>query len=115
MGKLISSDPKRPWRTNSCREKLLRVDLELKQYKEKTDQVITPLEEHKMKDLVKECQEESSVACPIGADRLRETVEEARKNLPNFQFRNVENTTATAILPNAQFLTISVRETNCDP
>lgn len=112
---MISTDPKRPWRTNSCREKLLRVDLELKQYKEKTDQVIRPLEENKMKDLVKECQEESSVVPPIGANRLRETVEEARKNLPNFQYRNVENTTATAILPNAQSLTIPISETNCDP
>ncbi|XP_050361463.1 uncharacterized protein LOC126780795 isoform X3 [Nymphalis io] len=97
----LNADPKRPWRTNSSREKLLRVDIELKQHRERAIQAVTPLEEDQMKDLVKECQEETLVSRPIGADRLRETVEEARKNLPNFLYRNVENSTATAIMQNA--------------
>ncbi|CAH2103566.1 unnamed protein product [Euphydryas editha] len=106
LGNLNSADPKRPWRTNSCKEKLLRVDVELKKHKEKANQAITPLEEDKMKSFVKECQEETLAVRPIGADRLREAIEEARKNLPNFQYRNAENTTATSILPNAQSLQI---------
>ncbi|XP_047543834.1 uncharacterized protein LOC125075975 [Vanessa atalanta] len=100
-----AADPKRPWRTNSSRDKLLRVDIELKQHRARAIQAVTPLEEEKMKDLVKECQEETLVSRPIGADRLRETVEEARKNLPNFLYRNIENSTAITILPNAHEMT----------
>ncbi|XP_046976911.1 uncharacterized protein LOC124542983 [Vanessa cardui] len=105
VANLNAADPKRPWRTNSSRDKLLRVDIELKQHRARAIQAVTPLEEEKMKDLVKECQEETLVSRPIGADRLRETVEEARKNLPNFMYRNVENSTAITILSNAHEIT----------
>ncbi|XP_063837418.1 uncharacterized protein LOC135086596 [Ostrinia nubilalis] len=98
---LSGSDPKRPWRTNSSKEKLLRIENELKRHIEKASDKITPLNDGDMKELVKECQEENRTARPVTTDRLRHTVDAAKKNLPNFQYRKIENTTATAILPEA--------------
>ncbi|XP_028174213.1 uncharacterized protein LOC114362855 [Ostrinia furnacalis] len=56
---LSGSDPKRPWRTNSSKEKLLRIENELKRHIEKASDKITPLNDGDMKELVKECQEEN--------------------------------------------------------
>ncbi|XP_032526534.2 uncharacterized protein LOC116777222 [Danaus plexippus] len=95
------ADPKRPWRIHTNKEKLLRIDNELKQHKEKSTIAITPLEENVMRDLIKKCQEESLTAPCVGPDKLRETVDEARRCLPNFQYKKIENSTATAILPEA--------------
>ncbi|KAM3968704.1 uncharacterized protein ACR2FA_013001 [Aphomia sociella] len=95
------SDPKRPWRTHSSKEKLFRIDSELKRHHEKATQMITPLTDGDMKDLVKECQQQSLALSTIPADRLRDTVDAAKKILPNFQYKKIENTTATAILAEA--------------
>ncbi|CAH2034195.1 unnamed protein product, partial [Iphiclides podalirius] len=95
------ADPKRPWRTNSCREKLLRVDCDLKRHLGRAADMIEPLNEGDMQQLVKSCREDVQKTPPVGADRLRETVDEARRSLPNFQYRRVDNTTATSILPEA--------------
>ena len=95
------TDPKRPWRTNSNKEKLLRVDSELKRHQEKSSQMIVPLAEQEMQDLVRECKDEGRVAPAVGANRLRDTVDAAKKNLPHFQYKQIYNTTATAILPQA--------------
>ncbi|CAG9558431.1 unnamed protein product [Danaus chrysippus] len=95
------ADPKRPWRIHSNKEKLLRIDSELKQHKEKSTNAIKPMEENDMKDLIKKCQEEALTAPRVGQDKLRETVDEARRCLPNFQYKKIENSTATAILPEA--------------
>lgn len=54
-----------------------------------------------MANLIRECQQESASAPRVAADRLRDTVDEAKKNLSNFQYRNVYNSTATAILSDA--------------
>lgn len=56
------------------------------------------MEEEKMNDLIAECREKARGAPPVGADRLRETVDEAMRNLPNFQYKSIPNSTATAIL-----------------
>lgn len=98
------SDPKRPWRTNSNKEKLVRIDCELKQHLDKASHLITPMGDKEMQDLVIRCQAETQVAPPVSGDRLRDTVDAAKKNLANFQYRKVENTTATAILPDAHML-----------
>lgn len=98
---LTGSDPKRPWRTNSSKEKLLRIENELKRHLEKASDKIIPMADGEMKELVKECHEESRDARPVTTDRLRNTVDAAKKNLPNFQYRKIENTTATAIFPDA--------------
>lgn len=98
---LTGADPKRPWRTHSSKEKLLRIDNELKRHHEKASEVITPLPDCDMTDLVKECQQEGRESSGVGADRLRDTVNAAKKNLPNFQYRKIYNATATAILPDA--------------
>ncbi|XP_072930379.1 uncharacterized protein [Epargyreus clarus] len=98
---LSGTDPNRPWRTHSSKEKLLRIDGELKRHSEKGSQAMSPLAEDDMKELVEACRQETRAAPPVGADRLRDTVEEARKHLPNFQYRRIENTTATAICPDA--------------
>ncbi|XP_022118541.1 uncharacterized protein LOC110995597 [Pieris rapae] len=94
-------DPKRPWRTQSCKEKLMRIDNDIKRLLEKSNQSIDPLKEEEMQDLLNECREETLRNPPVNPDRLRESVDEARKNLPNFQYRTIENSTATIILPNA--------------
>ncbi|KAJ8737647.1 hypothetical protein PYW08_000242 [Mythimna loreyi] len=96
---LAGSDPKRPWRTNSNKEKLLRVDSELKRHLEKSSQVIVPLAEQEMQELVRECNDEGRVAPAVGANRLRDTVDAAKKNLPHFQYKKISNTTATSIMP----------------
>ncbi|KAH9628008.1 hypothetical protein HF086_017983 [Spodoptera exigua] len=98
---MTSADDKRPWRTNSSKEKLFRVDSELKRHMKKSSQMIVPLPEHEMQHLVKECREEGSVAPAVGANRLRETVDAAKKNLPNFQYKKIYNSTATSIMPQA--------------
>lgn len=98
---LGGADPKRPWRTNSSKEKLLRVDSEIKRHLEKSAQMIVPLADDEMQDLLKECREEGRVAPPVGSNRLRDTVDAAKKNLPNFQYKKIDNTTATAIMPQA--------------
>ncbi|CAG4955071.1 unnamed protein product [Colias eurytheme] len=94
-------DPKRPWRTQSSKEKLLRIDNDLKRHLEKASQAIAPIGDNEMRDLVRECQEETMNSPPVGADRLRETVDEARRNLPNFLYKKIQNSTATDILPTA--------------
>lgn len=98
---LTGFDPKRPWRTNSTKERLLRIESEIKQHRDRAGEMMAPLADGHMKELVKECQEETRYARPVPADRLRETVDAAKKNLPNFQYRKIENSTATAILPKA--------------
>ncbi|CAH2209038.1 jg27198 [Pararge aegeria aegeria] len=98
---ISTADPKRPWRTNSNKEKLLRIENELKNHIEKSATTITPMDEQQMKDLVKECLEETLISPPVNSNRLRDTVDEARRNLPNFQYRTIENSTATTILPQA--------------
>ncbi|XP_035458560.2 uncharacterized protein LOC118281865 [Spodoptera frugiperda] len=98
---MTSADPKRPWRTNSNKEKLLRVDSELKRHVEKSSEMIVPLPENEMQDLVKACREEGNVAPAVGSNRLRETVDAAKKNLPHFQYKKIYNSTATSIMPQA--------------
>ncbi|PZC80033.1 hypothetical protein B5X24_HaOG215502 [Helicoverpa armigera] len=98
---VTGADPKRPWRTNSSKEKLLRVDLELKRHQEKSTEMIVPLADNDMQDLVKECREEWRVAPAVGPSRLRDTVDAAKKNLPHFQYKKIHNTTATSIMPQA--------------
>ncbi|XP_050683720.1 uncharacterized protein LOC126978727 isoform X2 [Leptidea sinapis] len=98
---LTGPDPKRPWRTNSSKELLLRIDNDLKRHSEKADQAIAPMGDSELRDLIIECQDEALTGPLVGADRLRVTVEEARKKLPNFQYRKIENSTATCILPTA--------------
>ncbi|KAI8430858.1 hypothetical protein MSG28_001000 [Choristoneura fumiferana] len=71
------------------KEKLLRIDNELKRHHEKASEVIAPLAECDMSDLVKECQQETRDSLRVGADRLRDTVDAAKKNLPNFQYRKI--------------------------
>ncbi|XP_052752671.1 uncharacterized protein LOC128201080 [Galleria mellonella] len=102
---LPTSDPKRPWRTHSSKEKLFRIDSELKRHHEKATELITPLADSDMKDLVMECQKQTFTACAVTADRLRDTVDSAKKNLPNFQYKKINNTTATAILAHAHDVT----------
>ena len=101
VSNVLSNDSNRPWRTNSNREKLNRIENELKRHRDRATLSITPMEEEKMNDLLSECREEGRGAGPVGADRLRETVDEAMKNLPNFQYKNIQNSTATAIFPDA--------------
>lgn len=96
---LTTEDPKRPWRTHTSKEKLLRIEGELKRHLEKSSQLIHPLDDDEMQDLIKECRDESRLAPPIGVNRLRDTVIAAKKNLPNFQYKKIENSTATAIMP----------------
>ncbi|XP_045784279.1 uncharacterized protein LOC123880277 [Maniola jurtina] len=104
---LNAVDPKRPWRTNSNKEKLLRIENELKHHIEKSSSAITPMDEQEMTELVQVCREETMTSQPVGANRMRETVDEARRNLPNFQYRTVENSTATTILSHAHGSEIS--------
>ncbi|CAG9781932.1 unnamed protein product [Diatraea saccharalis] len=98
---LSECDPKRPWRTNSSKERLLRIENEIKRHRERESDLIAPLADREMRELVNECRTETINARPVSAERLRNTVEAAKKNLPNFQYRKVENSTATAILPEA--------------
>lgn len=98
---MAGADPKRPWRTNSSKEKLLRVDSELKRHLEKSSQMIVPLAEQEMQELVKECKDEGRMAPAVGTNRLRDTVDAAKKNLPHFQYKKISNTTATSIMPQA--------------
>ncbi|XP_048485801.1 uncharacterized protein LOC105393543 [Plutella xylostella] len=93
-----SEDAARPWRTHSSRERLLRVDLELRRHHEKASQLITALPDEEMKDLVKQCEAEPNLTKPM---TIRAVVDEAKKNLPNFQFRKIENSTATGIYADA--------------
>ncbi|CAK1554989.1 unnamed protein product [Leptosia nina] len=93
-------DPKRPWRTQTNREKLLRIDSDLRRHLEKAADAITPMTDADMKELMTQCLENSANQT-VRSDRLRETVDEARRNLPNFQYRKIENSTATCILLNA--------------
>lgn len=79
---LTGADPKRPWRTHSSKEKLLRIDNELKRHHEKASEVITPLPDCDMTDLVKECQQEGRESSGVGADRLRDTVNAAKRIFP---------------------------------
>lgn len=96
---LTGPDSKRPWRINSNREKLLRIDGELKRHHEKASQLIHPMAEDEIKDLIKECEETIRVApSAVTSDTLRLTIEAAKKNLPNFQYRSVNNSTATQIM-----------------
>nr|XP_013189249.1 unnamed protein product [Amyelois transitella] len=102
---LTGPDPKRPWRTNSSKEKLLRIDSELKRHHEKSLDMIIPMPESEMKELVSECQEETLTAPPVGAERLRDTVEAAMKYLPNFQYKRIDNSTATSIMAESHVIT----------
>ncbi|XP_068619488.1 uncharacterized protein [Battus philenor] len=97
----ISTDPNKPWRTNSNKEKLLRINCDIERHLKKSTDLIVPLADVDMQQLVKNCEEESRNSTQVGAERLCETVDEARRNLPNFQYRIVDNSTATAILPEA--------------
>ncbi|XP_041987747.1 uncharacterized protein LOC121739371 [Aricia agestis] len=97
---LSESDIKRPWRINSHKEKLARIDSKLKRHSEKSKEAINPVEENQMRFLIQECEKEGQVSCPVSANRLQEIVLEAKKDLPNFQYQ-VQNTTATNILPEA--------------
>lgn len=106
------TDPKRPWRTHSNREKLLRINNELKHHHDKGSQKICPLDESTMRKLVQECEEEAQVASKIPATKLRETIDDAKKNLPNFQYRKIDNTTATMILPTAHNMENTGNDTN---
>lgn len=54
-----------------------------------------------MRKLVQDCEEEAQIASKIPATKLRETIDDAKKKLPNFQYRKIDNTTATMILPTA--------------
>lgn len=63
--------------------------------------MIVPLADQEMQDLVKECKDEGRVAPSVGANRLRDTVDAAKKNLPHFQYKQIYNTTATEIMPQA--------------
>lgn len=65
-----------------------------------------------MRKLVQECEEEAQVASKIPANKLRESIDEAKKNLPNFQYRKIDNTTATVILPTAHNTEITCSGTN---
>ncbi|KAL4717701.1 hypothetical protein ACJJTC_000850 [Scirpophaga incertulas] len=98
---LSGTDPKKPWRINSTKEKLIQIDHEIKRHNEKAYDMITPLTEGEMKELVNECRETHFNSAPIPICTLRSTVEAAKKSLPNFQYKNIENTTATTILPDA--------------
>lgn len=98
---LTGADPKRPWRTHSNKEKLLRINNEIKYHQEKGSQSIAPMGEQDMKDLIKECEAETLLAPPVDADELKNTVDAAKRSLPNFQYRKIVNTTATTILPTA--------------
>ncbi|XP_059055174.1 uncharacterized protein LOC131849185 [Achroia grisella] len=109
---LTGSDPKRPWRTYSNKEKLFRIDSQLKRHYEKATQMITPLAESDMKDLVNECQKETDTTALITVERVRDTVDAAKKTLPNFQYRKVNNNTATAILAIAHDI-IDTKPVNC--
>ncbi|CAG5008317.1 unnamed protein product [Parnassius apollo] len=93
-----TADVKRPWRINSSKEKLLRIDGDLKRHLERGADLIEPLTDTDMQELVKTCLETNAKSGPINADLLRETIDDARMNLPNFQYRKVDNKTATAIL-----------------
>lgn len=95
------SDPKRPWRIHSNKERLLRINNELKHHHDQGSQMICPLDEGTMKILVLECEEEARTTSKVQATKIHETIDEAKKNLPNFQYRQIENTTATIILPTA--------------
>lgn len=113
--KVISSatDSKRPWRTNSNKEKLLRINIELKQHHDRASQILTPLDEGTMISLIRDCKQESATAPKVAADRLRDTVDEAKKNLSNFQYKNVHNSTATAILHDAHEKIIKSPPSGC--
>ncbi|VVD05136.1 unnamed protein product [Leptidea sinapis] len=56
---LTGPDPKRPWRTNSSKELLLRIDNDLKRHSEKADQAIAPMGDSELRDLIIECQDEA--------------------------------------------------------
>lgn len=96
-----TNDSNRPWRIHSNKEKLNRIENELKRHRDRASLSITPMEEEKMNDLLSDCREEASGAGVVAADRLRETVDEAMRNLPNFQYKHTQNSTAIAIFPNA--------------
>lgn len=54
-----------------------------------------------MENLIKQCVEDENGVSPIAPERLRFDIDDAKKNLINFQYKTVRNSTATAILPNA--------------
>ncbi|GBP89953.1 hypothetical protein EVAR_63747_1 [Eumeta japonica] len=94
------TDGKRPRRTNSMQEQVLRVDNELQYHHDKGSQSITPLPEEQIQLLIKECLERNSKGSPISGARLKEVVEQAKKSLPKFQYKKkIENSTALALLP----------------
>ncbi|XP_030023961.1 uncharacterized protein LOC115442900 [Manduca sexta] len=97
---IISPDPNKPWRTHSNKEKLLCIDNELKRHIQKAGDMTEPLSKEVMENLVKECREQNNDQ-PVITTRLRETVDEAKKNLPNFQYKKICNTTATKLLHDA--------------
>lgn len=98
---LRMTDPKRPWRTNSNKEKLLRIDNEIKQHLDRASNMITAMADDEMQELVKNCRDANINSLPVTGERLRQTVDSAREKLTNFQYRKWENTTATMILPEA--------------
>lgn len=65
--------------------------------------MITPLSDVEMKDLIEECAENSTEESLCTATKLKAIVDAARKDLPNFQYRNIENSTATKILGDVQY------------
>ncbi|KAI5636440.1 hypothetical protein NE865_10860 [Phthorimaea operculella] len=95
------TDPKRPWRTHSNKERLLRVNNELKRHHEMGSQCIVPLEDTVIKSLIQEGEEVNRSSPAVPGEKLRDVVDSAKRNLPNFQYKNLENSTATSILPSA--------------
>ncbi|KAJ2954364.1 hypothetical protein O0L34_g2626 [Tuta absoluta] len=95
------TDPKRPWRTHSNQERLLRINNELRHHHEMASTCVVPLEETVIKSLIQEGEEANRSSPAVTGDKLREVVDSAKKHLPNFQYKNPENTTATTILPSA--------------
>lgn len=91
-------DPKRPWRTHSCKEKLLRIDNEIKRHDEKASEPIKPLQEGHLTELITECNEERVRFPSIHPSRVNQAVEETKIMLSNFQYKHVENSTALSIL-----------------
>lgn len=80
----------------------MRINNELKRHHEKSSDAITPLPEFEMKNLVEQCLEISDQApLLVSQEKLRDGVNSAMRDLPNFQYKKIENSTATAIFVDA--------------
>lgn len=60
-----------------------------------------PLPDDEMQALVKQCVEEGDNISTISAEQLSEGIKDAKKSLPNFKYRKIENSTAIALLSGA--------------